>query len=433
MLLPVQIQAVTLEQLIETIRKEGVQEHRHQEARLQRFLEHHQERQRLLKQLEAKVEAARARADALRSRFEANEKKLAELDQKWRQEAGDMEDLFTQARQNASAIKTMLAGSLVNAQKPGRLDFLAALTEPRHRATLADLRRLWDLLLDEIAEAGRVVRFQAPVIAPDGTEGKRAVVRVGVFNAFSGGHYLRYLAGSDRLLEPAQQPPARFRRLAAELEQAQQGWHPVALDPSRGALLALMIQQPDWRERLRQGGVIGYLILALGALGLLLALVRGLVLGRVARRIERQRRSDEPRPDNPLGRLQLALTRHNHGGEEALAVYLDELIQQESRRLYAGMTFLALLATISPLLGLLGTVTGMIETFDAIALFGTGDPKLMSGGISQALVTTQEGLAVAVPLLLIHSLLRSRADRLVAEVSQAGAELLERYSEADHG
>lgn len=432
-LVPAAAQTVTLSELIETIRKEGVQERRHQEARLERFLRRRDERRRLLAQVQAQVARARQRADALRSRFEANEKRLAELEDRWHREAGDLEDLFSQVRQNARAVKSMLADSLVNVQKPGRLDFLDRLVRPRHRATLEDLRRLWDLLLDEIGEAGRVVRFPAPVVDPNGTERRRTVVRVGVFDAFADGFYLRYLPGSARLLRPVQQPPRRFRKMAAELEQAESGWHPVALDPSRGALLAMMLQEPDWRERLRQGGVIGYLILALGALGLGTALVRWWWLRRVAARIAAQRRDETPRPDNPLGRLQLALAEHGRAAEEVLAVYVDELTQQEIQRLYRGLTLVGLLATVAPLLGLLGTVTGMIQTFDAIALFGTGDPKLMSGGISQALVTTQEGLAVAVPLLLVHSFLRGRAETLAAEIGQAAAELLERYSEANHG
>ncbi len=414
-----------LDQLIQTLRQEGLHERRHQEQRLERFRRRHDQQQKMLAEVEAEIARAKQRADRLKARFEANEKRLTELEGQWKSEAGDIQDLFGHVRQNAAAIRTLLEGSLVNAQHSGRLAFLQTLIQSRHQAELEDLRTLWDLLLEEIGEAGKVVRFEAPVIAPSGEQARKKVVRVGVFNAFQVGNYLRYLAGGDTLLQPAEQPPLRFRRQARKLEQAQEGWHPVALDPSKGALLALMIQKPGWRERLRQGGVIGYLILFLGAIGLLVALVRYVWLRQVEQRIEHQQQQEEPSGDNPLGRLRLALASCSQSSGEALAVFLDELTQQEVQRLYRGLSTLSLFATLSPLLGLLGTVTGMIETFDSIALFGTGDPKLMSGGISQALVTTQLGLAVAVPLLLIYSFLRGRASRVAALVTQEAAQMYE--------
>jgi len=420
-----QARPTTLDQLIETLRKEGLHERQHQQQRLERFRRRHDQRKQMLAEVEAEIARAKQRADRLKARFEANDKRLAELEGQWKSQAGDIQDLFGHVRQNAAAIRTLLEGSLLNAQHPGRLAFLQTLIQSRHQADMEDLRRLWDLLLEEIGEAGKVVRFEAPVIAPSGEQARKKVVRVGVFNAFHEGNYLRYLAGGDSLLQTAEQPPLRYRRLARELEKAGEGWHPVALDPSKGALLALMIQKPDWRERLRQGGIIGYLILFLGGIGLLVALVRYVWLRRVEQRIDRQQQQEEVRDDNPIGRLRLALATPSHSSAEALVVYLEELTQQELQRLYRGLATLSLFATISPLLGLLGTVTGMIETFDSIALFGTGDPKLMSGGISQALVTTQLGLAVAVPLLLIHSFLRGRASRVAARVTQEAAQLSE--------
>lgn len=431
-LLPLLAFGADFQDLIERIRREGITERAHQEERLRRFLDEHSQRQRLADEVKSELAKARARADSLRARLEEGEKRLAELDAKWKNETGDLEELFAQARQDASAIKALLSDSLVNAQQPGRLKFLDELSRPRHHASLEDLKRLWDVLLSEIAESGRVVRFEAPVVAPDGSEQKRTVVRVGVFNAFSEGRYLRYLAGSDRLLEPAQQPPLRFRNLAASLEQAQSGWPKAALDPSRGALLALVAQTPDWLERwLHQGGIVGYFIIVLGLIGFLITLWRYVDLTVTERKIGQQKQSPEPAADNPVGRLRQALAERKlsqAGRDEALAVYLDELVQHELQRLYRGMQTLSTFATIAPLLGLLGTVLGMIETFDAIALFGTGDPKLMSSGISLALVTTEQGLTVAIPLLVVHSFLRGRAERIAASITEEGAELFERYS-----
>ncbi len=434
LLLPLVALGADFHELVEKIRREGVAERTHQEERLRRFLAEHDRRHKLVEELKAEVAKIKAQADALRARLDQGEKRLAELDAKWKDAAGDLEELFSQVRQDASAIKALLNDSLVNCQKPGRLKFLDQLTHPRHQASLEDLNQLWDVLLDEIAESGRVVRFEAQVVAPDGSEHNRTVVRVGVFDAVSQGRYLRYLAGSERLLDPVQQPPDRFRRLAASLEQAQTGFHRVALDPSRGTLLALVAQIPGWLDRwLYQGGVVGYLIIALGAAGLLIVLWRYGSLIVTERRIITQKPKPEPRPDNPIGRLRQALTERKSsqaGSDETLAVYLDELVQHELGRLYRGLPTLSTFATIAPLLGLLGTVLGMIETFDAIALFGTGDPKLMSSGISLALVTTEQGLTVAIPLLVAHSFLRGRAERIAAQITEEGAELFERYSNA---
>jgi len=422
-------QGVEFHELLEKIRREGVAERTHQEQRLRRFLAERDLRQKLVAELKSEVEKTRARADSLRERLQTGEKRLAELDAQWKNEAGDLEELFAQARQDAQAVKALLSDSLVNAQLPGRLKFLDELARPSAKASLEDLRQLWNVLLSEIGEAGRVVRFQAQVVSPDGSERSRTVVRVGVFNAFSEGRYLRYLPGSERLLDPVQQPPLRFLRLASSLEKAQTGWHKVALDPSRGALLAMVAQTPSFLERwMHQGGVIGYFIIALGAFGLLITLWRYGELSITKRRMQRQKTLPEPDLNNPIGRLRQAMAERQQKSDETLAVYLDELVQHELQRLYRGLATLSTFATIAPLLGLLGTVLGMIETFDTIALFGTGDPKLMSSGISLALVTTEQGLTVAIPLLLAHSFLRGRAERIGAQITEEGAELFERYA-----
>ncbi len=428
-LLALSAQGVEFHELVEKIRREGVAERAHQEQRLRRFLVERDLRQKLVDELKSEVTKARARADSLRERLQTGEKRLAELDAQWKSEAGDLEELFTQARQDAQAVKALLSDSLVNAQFPGRLKFLDELSRPTAKASLEDLRQLWNVLLSEIGEAGRVVRFQAQVVSPDGSERSRMIVRVGVFNAFSQGRYLRYLPGSERLLDPVQQPPLRFLRLASSLEEAQTGWHKVALDPSRGALLVLTAQIPGFLERwMHQGGVIGYFIIALGASGLLITLWRYGELVVTERRMRRQKPIPEPDPHNPIGRLRQAMAERKQKSDETLVVYLDELVQHELQRLYRGLPTLSTFATIAPLLGLLGTVLGMIETFDTIALFGTGDPKLMSSGISLALVTTEQGLTVAIPLLLAHSFLRGRAERIGAQITEEGAELFERYA-----
>jgi len=212
--------------------------------------------------------------------------------------------------------------------------------------------------------------------------------------------------------------------MAQNLENATGGVEAMALDPSKGAILSLMVQSPDLKERLQQGGGIGYLILVLGAIGVLIVVRRGVGLLLERRNIEAQMKSKEPSKKNGLGRLQLIAVEMTDLNMDAISLRLDEQLAEESSLLNRGLATVAVLAAVSPLLGLLGTVTGMIETFQSITLFGTGDPKLMSGGISQALVTTQLGLAVAIPLVLFHSLLAGRANRLVEHLGKFSSDIV---------
>ncbi len=161
------------------------------------------------------------------------------------------------------------------------------------------------------------------------------------------------------------------------------------------------------------GGGIGYLILGLGGFALLLVLERFLVLGWIRLRMLGQEKRPQANSGNPLGRLSLVAEQHTEASLEALDMHLNEAASRETTRLTRGLSTLGVVAAMAPLLGLLGTVTGMIETFQTITLFGSGDPKLMSSGISQALITTQLGLVVAVPVLLLHSFLKGRANRLI--------------------
>jgi biopolymer transport protein ExbB len=197
----------------------------------------------------------------------------------------------------------------------------------------------------------------------------------------------------------------------------------MAVDPSRGAILSLLVQSPSLRERIHQGGWIGYLTIVLGVIALLIALQRFVYLFIIGQRIDRQRRQETPSEDNPLGRI-LSVYVSDKEDVETLNLKLDEAILKEVPHIERGLPVLAILADIAPLLGLLGTVTGMIKTFQSITMFGTSDPKLMSAGISEALVTTVLGLVVAIPILLIHSGLSSKSNRLIQVLDEESAAIV---------
>jgi len=414
-----------IDELVESVRQEALKEAAYDEQRIERFLEANEDQEALLRDARQQLAAANRRADQLRDEYEENELTLTRYEGELRERSGDLNDLFAIVRQTALNAYSVMNTSLVAAEQPERSPFLQNLGKASTTPTIDDIKRLWTNVMTEIAESGKVAQFPATVIKPQGDETDQSVTRVGVFTAVSEGAFLRYLADSNKLVELSRQPTARFQNMAKGLEDASPDEIvPIALDPSKGAILSLMVQSPDLGERIDQGGAIGYLILILGAIGVLIVIRRAIGLYLARRAIAAQAQAEEPNDKNPLGRLQKIVADAGPGDTEAASIRLDEQLAEESSLLHRGLPTLAVLAAVSPLLGLLGTVTGMIETFQSITLFGTGDPKLMSGGISQALVTTQLGLAVAIPLVLLHSILTGRVNRLVEQLGKQSSDLL---------
>ena len=410
--------------LVESVRQEALKEAEHDEQRIERFLADQQQQRTLLADAKAQLSAANQRADRLRDAYEGNEQTLTEYEATLEERAGDLNDLFAIVRQAALSADNVLKSSLVAAEETERSSFLQDIGKGETTPAIDDIKRLWTTVLTEISESGKVVRFNATVIKPQGDELQQEVTRAGVFTSVSNGAFLRYLPESGKLVELSRQPAARFQRMAQDLQDAQSGVMAMALDPSKGAILSLMVQSPDVKERIRQGGSIGYLILILGAIGLIIVIRRAIALLFARRRIDKQAVTKEASKVNALGRLKLIAAAKDDESMTSLGIRLDEALAEEASLLNRGLATVAVLAAVSPLLGLLGTVTGMIETFQSITLFGTGDPKLMSGGISQALITTQLGLAVAIPLVLFHSLLTGRANRLIERLGKYSSDLL---------
>lgn len=411
----------SIAELVEAVREGGVARRAELELREQRFIEARDNQQQLLQQARSEREQLEAEADRLRARYQQGEEELGELEDLLVQQSGDLNDVFSVVGQVASDAVPIIQNSLVSAQYRDRLAQLEPISSADAIPTAAQLRQLWLLLMDEMLHSGEVARFETDIITGDGEEARREVTRIGTFTVLSDGDYLRYLPESGRLLALARQPAGVRNTL--EFEAAEQALLPVAVDPSRGSILSLIVQTPDISERIQQGGVIGYLILALGAIGLLLAGERLVVLGLAARRAEKVAGGELEQLDHPINAIRKVSSDPAYLADvEALSAKLDEIVANAAQRLRRGLSTLAIFAAVSPLLGLLGTVTGMIETFQVITLFGAGDPRLMSGGISQALITTQLGLAVAIPLLLLHSWLQGRANKLIADLDERAAD-----------
>ncbi len=411
--------------LVESVRQEALREAAFEEERIRRFLDERERKSEMLAEARAQLAVANRRADQLRGEYEANEATLTEYEASLRERAGDLNDTFAIVRQAALSADGVMGSSLVAAEATDGSTFMQDLGKGETPPSIEDIKRLWTMVMSEISESGKVVNFNATVIKPQGDEAEQVVTRAGVFNSVSNGAFLRYLPSSGKLVELSRQPAPRFQAMASDLQEATSGVVGMALDPSKGAILSLMVQSPDLGERVDQGGAIGYLILILGAVGVVIVIQRG-IANLLARRAIDSHVSSDAKSDekNALGRLHKVVNDMQGEDTESINIRLDEQLAEESSRLNRGLPTVAVLAAVSPLLGLLGTVTGMIETFQSITLFGTGDPKLMSGGISQALVTTQLGLAVAIPLVLFHSLLVGRANRIVERLGKFSSDML---------
>lgn len=422
-----------LDELLQQVKRERVLEQQQNQVREAEFAKAHDQQASLLAQAKQELADQEKRTQQLNTIFNEQEQRLAEQQSLLDDKSGSLGELFGTVRQVANDSRAVLESSMTNVQHPERVDFLNELSDSKQQPTIEELRQLWLTLQEEMTASGKVEKFTTPIITTTGDVEDKQVTRIGVFTAFTDGIFLRYLPETGNLVELARQPVDRFRKVVAEFEDAQPGeLLPTVIDPTRGAIMALLVQTPTLKERIEQGGWIGYIILVLGAIGLIIALIQFLSLTKDGHGIAKQQKQKEVSQKNPLGRILSVYNDRLAHDVETLSLKLDEAILREMPKLERGLITLAILAAVAPMLGLLGTVSGMIETFQSITLFGTGDPKLMSGGISQALVTTELGLAVAIPLLLIHSGLSSKSNRLVQILDEESAAIVARNAEKQH-
>ena len=428
--------ALSLDLLLQKVKAGRVQDAKENAARIAAFKANKAEQAKLL----AAARVARRRQEALSEKlekaFEENDLMVIELEAALKERLGSLKELFGVLQQAAGDARGQFENSLTHVQFPERIDFLTDLAQKMGQtsrlASLEEIERLWFELQREMTESGKVVRFPASVVAVDGNEVQRDVVRVGVFNVVAGGKYLQFIPETGRLMELARQPQRRYLDKVSGLETASSGTAAFGLDPSRGQILSLLVQAPSLRERIDQGGVVGYVIICLGALALLIALERTATLTFTGLRVRMQARKPDKPGNNPLGRILKVYHDNPKTDVETLELKLSEAILKETPKINRLLMFLKIIAVVAPLLGLLGTVTGMIITFQAITLFGTGDPKIMAGGISQALVTTVLGLCVAIPTVLLHTLVSSRARRVNQILEEQATGMVAMQSETRH-
>lgn len=382
------------------------------------------ELKRIKTQLTKDLQAAVRLSDKLSADFDANEKVLSELEEKLTLKLGNLGEMFGVVRQVAGQTKGEFENSISNIQHPERIDVLQNLSEKKKLPSVPQIKELWFELIKEIGYSSEIINFNAEILNADGSTSNLDILRLGLFVLASDGDLLKHIPETNQIEKLPSQPSgvdhgglkklqnsSRVSRSDRPLEQTLSERFDVTIDPTRGSLIDKLIQSPSFFERINQGGLVGYFIILLGLFGLGLGAERIVFLRKEWTELENAQ--DGSGSNNILSELFKTMEENAKLDFESLQMLLDEKIQAYIPKIESRVAAIKLIATVAPLLGLLGTVIGMIETFQSIQIFGTGDPKLMAGGISQALVTTMLGLIVAAPLLFLHSY----ADSFVAKIS----------------
>ena len=412
-----------LDKLLELVKEGKSKEQSENTKREAEFKAARDQQDQILKAEQRELARQERIADQLEEEFRKNQEKLRIAEEAYLKQLGSLNELFGHMQSITTDSRVTFESSLTAAEfGKEREKFLGDLTqkmgESTELPTIEEIERVWYEIMREMKATGEVSRFTATVINVDGTQTECDVVRVGVYNAVCGNSYLEYVPTKGQYQFLARQPAGRYTSSAGRVSSADSssGYVSFSVDPSGpsgGALLANLVQNPSLLERINQGGIIGYIILAIGGITLLYAIYKYVMLYMMGREVEAQLASSTPNSNNPLGRVLKVGASHMKETIDRLELKLAEAIMAERPSIERGISFVKIVSVVAPLAGLLGTVTGMIVTFQQITLFGTGDPKIMAGGISQALVTTVLGLVVAIPTTLAHSFLQSSARSVV--------------------
>ena len=416
---------ITLNQLLDLVAQGSATDNRAEEERVQRFEQNQAQQEQLLQDGRNEQAAQERRSDQLETTFEENELLIADVTAQLDTRLGSLRELFGVLQQVAGDARAQFENSFTNVEYPDRSQFLtdlaAKMGSSSQLASIEEIERLWFELQREATEQGKVKRIpDYRVITSDGQESFEDVVRIGTFNVVASGRYLSHNPETNSLSELQRQPEGgRFVGSTSDLVGAAAGSGVVrfGLDPTSGVILSALVETPNLTERIGQGGIVGYVIISLGILGVLLSLERLISLTIAGRKVKAQLKTETPSENNALGRVLQVYQNNRQADTETLELKLGEAILKETPALQRGILFIKVISVVAPLLGLLGTVTGMINTFQAITLFGTGDPKTMAGGISQALVTTVLGLTVAIPTVLLHTVVSGRS-RTITQILQ---------------
>ncbi|MHA2937182.1 MotA/TolQ/ExbB proton channel family protein [Vibrio sp. RC27] len=370
--------------------------------------------------------------DALSEEFSLNEEALSEKEKELHLESGSLGELFGVVRQVAKELQ-LEQKDLVTSIGSDSLKQVDVIVEAKTLPSTPQLMALWQAFDQQIEMGSSLSQISVPYVEQDGVMKQKDVVRIGAFGLVDENGYLQWNpqqgGAKSYSVQPQGNPVSSGSGASLALSK-----HPlIALDPSKGELLEQLAQQPTLGERLAQGGVVGRVILAILFIGLVIGVAQGGFLFISRSKIRAQLKNREEIGNNPLGRVLSVYKYDQSPNVEALELRLYEAILDEQHKFERGLSMLKLLAALSPMLGLLGTVTGMIETFQVITQYGNADPRIMAGGISTALVTTVLGLVSAMPLLFIHNVLSSQSEHIRTLLEKQGVGMVAQRAEQDMG
>lgn len=433
-LLASSVQAATsLEELLSEVKKSRVSEAHINKQREAEFRSARADKQALLRKAQSDLRSEKSRGDRLAKAFAANEVKLADKEIELTAATGNLGEMFGVVRQASQEAYGQISTSIVSAQFPGRGAFLKRMSEEsKGLPNIKELEDLWFALQTEMTESGQVSRFTTEVISLDGGSTQQEVVRIGTFNLVGEQGYLVYDDQTGMVQPLGRQPDGYQTDTALELFTATSGMIPFYADPSKGGILSLLKEKATMSERYHAGAEVGYTITFMLFIGLLVGFYKVITLTIIGSKMKAQMKDiSNPSSNNPLGRILKVYGENKTADSEVLELKLDEAILKELPSIESGINIIKIFAAIAPLLGLLGTVIGMIATFQQITLFGTGDPKLMAGSISLALVTTALGIIAALPLLLTHSIVAGRSKSIVHILDEQTAGIIAMHAETE--
>lgn len=388
---------------------------------------------------EEKLRAARAQL----KQVSVNRAQLADAYQKEMADMKTVEGIFRAALRNSMA---QFGKSPVTSLHPGRYAQIEELASGELFFGIQEMQKYTALLFADIRDTGRTESGTAQIIDLEGRSVEQRLFR-------AGGFFLGYQNGDKGIfaLPQGKLPPTSLlgsKRASAALSSWLSGQSEILpMDITGGTAFNAIQHKQGVDEWVKAGGVLLYPIIIAGLIGVLVALFKTIHLFS-QKKISAKRRKELSLlvtetslgiycsiklRNSPAARVMYACLQSKDKGLDAIDSSMEEAILREQSRLERFLSGVGILASIAPLLGLLGTVTGMINTFQAITIYGTGDPRMMSTGISEALITTQAGLGVALPLLLAHHFLKRRVATLIADMEEAGWGMTALLSEQSEG
>lgn len=428
-------QQVSLDDVLRQAREERRQAAQDNRAREAEFVQARNEQRARLATVRSQVNAAEAESNRIEAQFAANDQRITELQRELDAKQGEFGELFGAARSAAADLAAQLENSIISAQYPGRAAQLRKTAQATTLPSVEELEFIYMTHLEEMAAQAKVASFSATVWNGEGVSDTADMTRVGPFVAFSGGDYYimkRAESSVPRLTELKKQPQVAnaVSNARSVTNYSGEGYTAGTIDPTSGTLLDLYVDSPDLMERFDQGGPVGRAIAVVFVIGVVIGLLKLFSLFMTNAAVKGQVRSKKASRGNPLGRVMMAYESNPNADAETLSLKLDDAVLREIPRLERGLNLVKVFAAIAPLMGLLGTVVGMIITFQQITLFGTGDPKIMAGGISQALVTTVLGLIAAIPLLLLHAFASGFSKSVVQTLEEQAAGMIAEQAES---